>query len=140
MTELKDKVITMESLAMVHAYNQSAYMPKINNVFTLVDLNDDSLQYNPNDFISFILEIADADNGMKQIVFTNRTVNNDAFDVKAQSSLLDEDGDIFLYELYFYLENDKYIVKPTLTKIVLLTGTRTLLNLSYNKLYGVKIV
>jgi hypothetical protein len=140
MTDTKDKIITLESLAMLHAYNQSAYMSKINNVLILMDLNDKSLQYNPIDFINFILEITDVNNGMKQIMFTSKIVNSITLDVKAQTSLLDEDGDVLLYELYFYLENNKYTVKPTLTKISLLTGTKTSLNISYTKLYGVKIV
>lgn len=140
MTDIKDKIITMESLAMVHAYNQSAYMPKIDNVLMLIDLDDKSLKYNPSDFVNFILEIVDTDNEVKQIVFTNKTSNSATLNVKAQTSLLDGDGDILSYELYFYLENNKYIVKPTLTKIALLTGIKTLVHLSYTKLYGVKIV
>ena len=138
MTEVKDKVVTVESLAMVHAYNQSAYMPKTDNVFVLEDL-DKSLQYDPNDFISFILEIIDG-NEIKQIVFTNKTVNNDTLNVKAQTSMLDEDGVMLLYELYFYFENDRYIVEPILTKISLLTGTKTSISLFYAKLYGIKII
>ena len=139
MTEVKDKVVTVESLAMVHAYNQSAYMPKTDNVFVLEDL-DKSLQYDPNNFISFILEIADTNNEIKQIVFTNKTVNNDTLNAKAQTSMLDEDGVMLLYELYFYFENNRYIAEPILTKISLLTGTKTSMSLSYAKLYGIKIV
>ena len=135
MVEIKDKVITMESLAMVHAYNQNTYMPKTNNIPVLIDLDEISSQYNPSDFVNFILEIVDANNEIKQIVFTNKIVNSVTFDVKAQTSLLDEDGDMLLYELYFYLENDKYIVKPTLTKIALLTGVKTSSSFSYTKLY-----
>ena len=138
MTEVKDKVVTVESLAMVHAYNQSAYMPKTDNVFVLEDL-DKSLQYDPNDFISFILEIIDG-NEIKQIVFTNKIVNNTTLNVKAQTSMLDEDGVMLLYELYFYFENDRYIAEPILTKISLLTGTKTSMSLSYAKLYGIKII
>ena len=140
MAEIKDKIVTVESLAMVHAYNQNAYMPKTDNIFTQVDLNNESLHYNPNDFVGFILEIVDTNNKTKQIAFTNKTSNNTTLDVKAQTSLPDENGDMLLYELYFYLENDQYIVESTLTKIALLTGTKTSLPLSYTNLYGVKAV
>lgn len=140
MTETKDKVITLESLALVHAYNQNAYMPKTDNVLTLIDLDESHSQYNPNDFVSFIMEIENIDNETKQIMFPSKTSNSETLDVKAQTSLLDENGDILLYELCFYLENDEYIVNLTLTKIELLTGTKTSLHLSYAKLYGIKIV
>ena len=140
MAEIKDKIVTVESLAMVHAYNQNAYMPKTDNIFTQVDLNNESLHYNPNDFVGFILEIVDTNNKTKQIAFTNKTSNNTTLDVKAQTSLPDENGDMLLYELYFYLENDQYIVESTLTKIALLPGTKTSLPLSYTNLYGVKAV
>lgn len=140
MTDIKDKIITMESLAMVHAYNQSAYMPKTDNVLVLIDLDKTLSAYNPNDFVNFILEIVDDNNETKQIIFTNKTSNNDTLDVKSQTSMLDENGDMLLYELYFYLENNKYKVTPMLTKITLSTGTRTSLHLSYYKLYGAKII
>jgi hypothetical protein len=140
MVETKDKVVTLESLAILHAYNKNAYMSKTDNVFALMDLDEAYLQYNPNDFVSFIMEIENADNETKQIMFPNKTSNSETLDVKAQTSSLDENGDILLYELCFYLENDEYIVNPTLTKIELLTGTKTSLHLSYAKLYGIKIV
>jgi hypothetical protein len=139
MTDIKDKIITMESLAMVHAYNQSTYMPKIDNVLTLVDLGEPPLSCNPNDFIGFILEIADTNNETRQITFTNKISNNATLNVRVQASMLDENKDILLYELYFYFENDKYIVKPMLTKIALSTGMKTSLYLSYTNLYGIKI-
>ncbi len=139
MTETKDKVITLESLAILHAYNQNAYMPKTNNVLTLIDLDEAYLQCNPNDFAGFIMEIENTDNKTKQIMFTGKTSNSATLDVKAQTSLLDENGDMLLYELYFYLENGKYAVESTLIKIALLTGIKTISPLSYNKLYGIKI-
>ena len=139
MTEIKDKIITLESLAMVHAYNQNAYMSKTNNVLVLMDLDDKSLQYNPSDFVNFILEIVNANNEIEQIVFTNKIVNNETFNVKAQTSFLDENGDVLLYELYFYLENNKYKTDLKLTKISLLTGIKEFLDISYTKLYGIKI-
>lgn len=140
MTEVKDKIITLESLAMVHAYNQSTYMPKTDNILMLMDLSDESLQYDPSDFVNFILEIVDTDNETRQIMLTSKTSNSTTLDVKVQTSLLDENGDMLLYELYFYLENGKYAVESTLTKIALLTGAKTTSPLSYNKLYGIKII
>ena len=138
MTNIKDKIITMESLAMLHAYNQSAYMTKNDNVFTLIDLDEES--YNPNHYFGFFLEITDANNEIKQIVLTSKTSNKSTLDVKAQSLVLDENKDMLLYELYFYFENNEYTVKPMLTKIALSTGLKTYLYLSYDKLYGIKII
>ena len=140
MANIKDKVITMESLAMLHAYNQDAYMSKADNVLVLIDLNKTLSAYNPNDFVNFVLEIVDNNNETKQIIFTNKISNNETLDVKSQTSMLDENGDMLLYELYFSLENDKYKVNPMLTKIVLSTGIKTHLPLSYDKLYGAKII
>lgn len=138
MTEIKDKIITLESLAILHAYNQNTYMSKINNMLTLVDL-DEAFQHDLNDFVGFILEFNNAGNEIKQIMFTNKTSNSETLDVKAQAFQFNENGDMFLYELYFYLENDEYAVKSSLTKITLLTGTKATSFLSYNKLYGIKV-
>lgn len=140
MTEIKDKVITLESLAIVHAYNQNAYMPKTNNVLILIDLDENHLQYNPNDCVGFVLEMTDVNNETKQIIFTNKTSNDVTLNVKSQTSQLNEDGDMLLYEIYFYLENGKYIAELSLTKITLSTGVKTISPLPYNKLYGIKIV
>lgn len=141
MIEVKNKIVTLESLATLHAYNQDAYMPKTNNMLALVDLDEISNQYNPNDFVSFILEGTESnEEKSQQIIFTNKISNNTMFDVKAQAFQFDENGNMFLYELYFYLEDDKYTTKLSLTRIETLTGIKTISLLSYNKIYGIKIV
>lgn len=139
MLEIKDKIVTVESLAILHAYNQDTYISKDNNIFTLIELDAVNLQYNPKDFTSFILEVSN-NSETKQIMLTDTTINNSTFEIKAKTFLLDGDGDMILYEVYFYLENDKYTVKPMLTKISLLTGVKTTSSFSYNRLYGVKII
>ena len=140
MSETKDKIITLESLAMLHTYNQNTYVQKTDNILRLIDLNESNLKYNPNDFIGFILEATDNDNEIRQISLTNKASNNVMRDVKTQSLYLDDNGDIISYELYFYLENGEYTTKLSLTKISLSTGAKAISPLSYDKLYGIKIV
>lgn len=137
MTEVRNKIVTVESLRAVHMYNRNTYVSKDENVLCLVDLEKALLQYNPNDFIGFILEIKD-DNETKQIMLTNKINNDETFDVIAQAFHFDEDMNMFIYKLYFHLIDNAYVIDSTLTKVVMLTGQKTLLPLSYGKIYGVK--
>lgn len=138
MTEIKDKIVTIESLAMLHAYNQNTYMQKNNNMLTVIDLDINSNEYNPNDFIYFILETINVDEQTsQQIMFTNKISNNSNLDVKFQSFQFDKNGIMFLYELHFYLEQDEYKVNITLTKITSLNNIETT-SISNTKLYGIR--
>ena len=138
MVETKDKIVTLESLAMVHAYNEKTYMQKNNNVLTLVDL-DTASDYNPNDFVGFILKTIEFGEGIsQQILFTNKISNNSNLDVKFQSFQFGKDGIMFLYELHFYLEQNKYKVDITLTNNISTNIETT--SISNAKLYGIKII
>ncbi len=137
MNKAKDSVVTLESLAMVHAYNQNTYVQKNNNVFTLVYLDMAYNEYSPNDFMGFILEITE-DDISQQIMFTNKISNNTNLSVKYQAFQFDKNGSQLLYELYFYLEQNKYNVDITLTKI---TSTNIETTSIFNaKLYGIEII
>ena len=138
MVDVKDKVVTVESLKAVHMYNKYTYVAKDDNVLILVDLNNGLLNYNANDFIGFILETTDSDNNIKQIMFTNKTKNNNSSDVNVRAFDFDENMNMLIYELNFHYEDYNHIINSTLIKFTMQTGEKIISSLPYNRIYGIK--
>lgn len=135
MAEIKDKLVTVASLSELHEYNKTAYMSKV------IDFGSAPFQYNPADFTSFILEVADEENDeARHIVFTNKTSNSSTLDTKAQAFQFDSEGNMQLYELSFYWGDGGYSVDSTLSTFTVATGDKTSSSFAYTKIYGIQYI
>lgn len=134
MGEIKDKVVTVESLSALHEYNKAAYMKNV------VDISDMPMKYNPSEFTGFIMEFDDYDNAnIKRCVnLTNILRDNEIDTTTAQSFHFDMSGNVLLYELVFSLSDEGYVVNASLHTHTISTGITKTKILTYNKIYGIK--
>ena len=135
MAEIKEKVVTVESLSALHNYNKVAYMP------TWVDLGVVPIQYNPSEFVSFVIElIDDTNNEVRYITFADKTSNSSTLDTSAKAFEFDGAGNIKRHELSFYWGEDGYMLDAITSQISISTQETENSSLSYNKIYGIKYV
>lgn len=135
MAEIKDKVVTVESLSALHEYNKETYMP------TWVDLGVAPIQYNPSEFVSFVAESTDdANNEVRYIAFTDTTSNSSTLDTHARTFEFDDAGNMKRHELYFYWGEGGYMVDATTSQFSIGTEETESSSLPYNKIYGIKYV
>ena len=135
MAEIKDKVVTVESLSALHEYNKIAYMPN------WTDLGATPYQHNPSEFIGFVVEFEDeANNEISYMMFTDKTSNSLTLDTKAKAFKFDANANLLLYELYFYWGDGGYMLDATITQFAVTTGETTHSLMPYTKIYGIRKV